>query len=302
MTLRLYRRHSPSCKHYGKKRPRSYDNCDCIFWADGILDGKRYHKTLKTNRRDKANRKIEALESKGESGLAKPIAEALNAWEDYQITQGLRRPTLRKYGRVIRALSTWCEDNDYLNVQQLTVPVLDRFRASRAQIHIGEKESRPRAANTTVKELEILRAFFGFCADRDWCATNPAKKIKTPKIPANQVVPYTREGIAAILAACDQIGQSAYERLRARAVILLMRYSGLRISDALTLRKDQVHDGTLTLLTKKTGGQIVLPIPGELVRALECLPLPIGAERDTAIFSGMARWTRSRWSRASRRL
>jgi hypothetical protein len=43
--------------------------------------------------------------------------------------------------------------------------------------------------------------------------------------------------IVKIIAACDQIGRSSYERRRARAMTLLMRYAGLRISDVVTLAR-----------------------------------------------------------------
>ena len=77
-----------------------------------------------------------------------------------------------------------------------------------------------------------------------------------------------------MLSACDQIGQQPYERLRAKALILIMRHTGLRISDALMLRRDRVRESTITLFTRKTGGHILLPIPQELELALDALPLP----------------------------
>jgi len=55
------------------------------------------------------------------------------------------------------------------------------------------------------------------------------------------VVPYTREEIVRIIAACDQMGRTSYERLRARAMVLVMRYTGLRISDVVTLSREHVQ-------------------------------------------------------------
>ena len=48
--------------------------------------------------------------------------------------------------------------------------------------------------------------------------------------------PYTREEIIRILAATNAFGKGAYERLRAKAFVLLLRSYGLRISDMATLR------------------------------------------------------------------
>jgi len=80
-----------------------------------------------------------------------------------------------------------------------------------------------------------------------------------------------------MIAAADGIGNSAYERLRARAMLLLLRYTGLRISDVATLRKDRIQNGQIFLRTKKTGGLVFLPIPKVLEEALAALPMPRGA-------------------------
>jgi hypothetical protein len=61
-------------------------------------------------------------------------------------------------------------------------------------------------------------------------------------IEANHVVPYTSRRSSPIIAcACDQMARTSYERRRARAMTLLMRYAGLRISDVVTLSRDHIR-------------------------------------------------------------
>jgi integrase len=91
------------------------------------------------------------------------------------------------------------------------------------------------------------------------------------------VVPYEPNEITRILAASDEIGQSSYERQRARAMLLLMRYTGLRISDVATFAKDRIRNGQIFLRTKKTGGLVFLPLPPALKKELDALPIPRGA-------------------------
>ena len=96
---------------------------------------------------------------------------------------------------------------------------LDAYRAGRAL-----------ASTTSLRELGTIRQFLGFCQDRRWIADNPAKRIKGPRnIKPAEVVPYTPAEVGKMIAACDVIGRGPYERLRARAMVLLMRYTGLRI-------------------------------------------------------------------------
>jgi integrase len=155
-------------------------------------------------------------------------------------------------------------------------------------------------SNVTWKvELQTLRTFFAHCVSHHWVATNPAKDMKSPRnIKPNEVVPYTVREQDLILATCDLIGggvrahQSgpSHERLRARAMVLVLRHTALRVSDVCTLRRDAIswdqEKGTWRVLvrTQKTGEPVYLPIPSELKMALDALPLPRNAARDCPFY------------------
>ncbi len=271
-SMLLYRRHLKTCRH--RKKGQNFAGCKCPIWIDGILNGKRYRRALQTTNWEKAERKKAALESGREDGGSRTLEETIYAWDSYLVTQKLRESTLIKYRRLMRQFVNWADDQGYILLRQITPEVLDTFRASRHSI----------AATTSLKELQTFRGYFSFCNDRGWCDLNPAKKIKSPKIPDNRVVPYTAEEVGAMLTACGGLGQEHYERLRSRALIMVMRHTGLRISDVLLLRKDQVRDGVVQLFTKKTGGHIFLPIPREVQLALGCLPLPKPLVRDNGYY------------------
>ncbi len=90
--------------------------------------------------------------------------------------------------------------------------------------------------------------------------------------------PYTEEEIVALLNACEVIGQQAYERLRARAMIMVMRYTGLSIRNTFLLRRDQIHDGRLEVRRSKNGKPIYVPVTFDLQAALDAVPVPRRAE------------------------
>ena len=271
-TMLLYRRHLRTCRH--RKKGQHFAGCKCPIWIDGILNGKRYRRALETCNWEKAERKKAGLESAGEDRTSKAVTDALAAWDDYLVSQKLRESTLRKYRRLQRQFSDWCAREGYLMLQQITVEALDSFRASRKDIQ----------ASTSARELEILRAVFSFCADRGWAKDNPARRIRIPKIRTKEKKPYTREEIVAILAACELIGQEAYERDRAKAMVMIMRHTGLRVGDAFMLRKDQVREGKIFLHAKKNSQPVFLPVPVELETMLATLPLPAGTEVDCGYY------------------
>jgi len=60
---------------------------------------------------------------------------------------------------------------------------------------------------------------------------------------------------------------------RLRALVLLMRWSGLAIQDAVTLERDRLSDdGKLFLYRAKTGVPVYVPIPPDVAEILRALP------------------------------
>lgn len=250
------------CPHRAKGR--EHVKCSCPIWCDGELNGKRLRQSMKTRDWARAGRKAAALENP-EAPQLKPVSEAIAAFEQH--VQSLEPSTQRKYKNVLRHFGAYCEGAHLGDLADVAVDHLDAYRAKREL-----------ARTTAQKELETLRQFFAFCRERNWAKDNPAKKIRTAKnIRPEEVLPYEPGEITRIIAACDQVGRGSYERSRARAMVLLLRHTGLRVGDVAALARDRVQSGQILLHTQKTGGTVYLPIPDEIKAALDALPIPRGA-------------------------
>lgn len=267
--LNLWRRHTATCKH--RKKGRAFIGCSCPIWCDGTLHGKRFRQATGHRDLQRALRKVAAWESPAGKTL-KPITEAAEAFLIH--TQDLAHGTRRNYRNVMRLLGSFCRSEAFTHTAELTVEALDRYRASRKLVR-----------STQGKELQILRTFCGFCFERGWLIENVAKRVKLPaNVKPSPVEPYTAAEVARLLFACDRFGRASYERRRARAMVLLLRYTGLRISDMATLARERIRDGEIFLHTLKTGGRILLPVPADLQAALDVLPPPIDGEPDCPYF------------------
>jgi len=129
------------------------------------------------------------------------------------------------------------------------------------------------------KELQFLRTFFEYCGKRRWCQENLAHDMDMPPDPKPRPrEPYTAEEIAKIIAATDAFGKNQYERLRARAMILLMRYYGIRVSDVATLRRDRIRGNQIVLHALKNGAAIWLAALRRGRFALCAVSKPYGAK------------------------
>ena len=267
--LNLWRRHTSKCKY--RKKGRDHVGCNCPIWVDGTLHGKRFRRSAGGRDWQRALRKVSIWESPAGKTI-KPLPEAAEAFLRH--CRDLADATRLKYRNVMRYLQTFCAVEGVTSLAEISVETLDDFRASRK---IGRL--------TATKELQILRQFCGFCLERGWMTENVAKRVKPPaNVKPSPVEPYTPAELTRLLFACDRFGRASYERLRARAMILLLRHTGLRISDVATLARERIQDGQIFLHTLKTGGQVLLPVPVELRCALDVLPLPKDAEPGCPFF------------------
>jgi site-specific recombinase XerD len=306
-----FRRHLRRCQFFGAGgREIRSDKCDCPFHVDGKYHGERVRQSLKTRSRQLADRRLNALlgtlderrlqkdaDSAASSGISAPqtVSEAVDRFlrhhgqlDENRVFRGdLEYATWRKYRTKLNLLTAFCHRESVSGLADVNIDVLEDYRQTRKICTVTWKV-----------ELQALRTFLGYCVSHRWMTANPAKEMKAPRnIKPNEVVPYSLREEGLILGACDQIGgakykrtEAIYERLRARAMVLLLRHTALRISDVCTFRKDAVSwdpgasTWRLLLRTQKTGDPVFLPIPENLKLVLDALPLPRNAAVDCPFF------------------
>jgi integrase/recombinase XerD len=270
--LTIWRRHTNSCPH--RTKGRNVLKCTCPLWADGYVNGQRVlRQSLKTRDMARARKKAVSLESP-DPNTFKPVDDAVSAFLEHCESEGLKFSTVRKYRNTLNHLKAFCIARRIDSIGELTTDHLDAFRAGRALKPISSS-----------KELQLIRQFCGFSFDRRWTNENVARRIKPPRnIKPNDVEPFTNAEVKAIIKACDAIGRGPYERLRARAMILTLRYAALRIGDVAMLNRDRLSRESgrwrIFLRTEKSGKPVFLPIPCELKDALDVVPAPRGAAED----------------------
>lgn len=118
-------------------------------------------------------------------------------------------------------------------------------------------------------KLGNLRAFFGFCLKSKWIQENYAADLKPAKVIDSKIEPLESTEFNKILTACDKARQN---RASLKAIVLVLRYTGLRIRDVVCLRRDAVLGNRLFLRTAKTGTDVYCPLPPQALDALKSVP------------------------------
>ncbi len=110
---------------------------------------------------------------------------------------------------------------------------------------------------------EQLNAFFAFAAEEGWIAQSPVNGFRKPKAEARPTLPLSVDEVRRLL-------RAAAAKPREQALILLLRYSGLAIRDAATLRRDALQPGGELVLRRANSGELVtVALPEEVTLALE---------------------------------
>jgi site-specific recombinase XerD len=273
--LTPHRRHLRTCEFASKGW--NYTLCDCPIWCDGKLNGERFRRSLDTANWERALRRIRRLE-RGEDqdftevAPGRSLADAITAYTKDVERRKLADSTQRSYKKTLDTLS---DQFDELAIADLTDTHITDF-LTRAQME----------ATTQRKEIEHLRAFCAFAVNKGWLAKNVAKLVKPPKSRDFLTLPYTREEVTSLLNACDRMRAMwrqdlAPVRQRARAVILALLYSGLRVSDIAKLRRSSLEPSNHLVLhglnpTQKNKVPVKVLLHRDAADALRNLPAPAG--------------------------
>jgi integrase/recombinase XerD len=269
MMLTTYRRHKRTCHNFGKTRREAQRKCTCKFWAQGVLGGREVRVSLDTRDSKKASEKVHEWEAKErivDRGAAVTLAEAWTSMLADLEARKLSHQTIRKYKLLERQMKAYGEERGLSMLAQFDLDVLSKFRAT--------WKDGPRTAG---KKLERLRAFFRFAHERQWVENNPATRIKLPKVSIRPTMPLTHDEMVKILTACDGLlattpVEGRLNAHRLKTLVLLMRYTGMRVSDAATLTTDRLDGKRLFLYTQKTGVPVYTVLPDSVLRALEATP------------------------------
>ena len=260
--ITIFVRHSPKCKYKGDEFCK---RCDCrkhLRWSQG---GKQYRKKAGSRSWEGAETAKRQLEdqlagrvSEVKAEQARPtIRAAYEAFVQEKTVQGVAPNTLDQYTRVALRLTEFCESRGVFTFDGITLPFLTEYKATWPALY-------PSSASRKTMQT-VLRVFLHYCHNVGWLDRVP--KLSPVKLTdVEPTMPLSAEEYQKLL---DSVGLefSGARAARVRCLILLMRWSGLAIRDACTLRRDALipsKDGTrYNVVTKrlKTGVPVSVPVP-----------------------------------------
>lgn len=152
---------------------------------------------------------------------------------------------LRNGSKSQESLLTWAAKKKFVKLESITASALDAwrdtwcFRANSPALRIYSS---------------VVKAFFTWCVKFDHLERNPYDKLDRIRVIEIPTLPLTPEEFSKLL------GKSPNETMT--TVVLMMRWSGLAITDAACLRRDALgKDNRLRTYRKKTGEYVHVMLP-----------------------------------------
>lgn len=280
--LTIYRRHvvpdpktgNGGCEH--RHKGRAWKRCQCPIWTAGTLNGKKFPKTslakLGVVTLEQAQARIQEWEAAGRMTSKREHSMSMPDAVDRFLTDAKARrlagPTLENYFYFTKQIKDFAKRHGIRDVSQMDLAATEALR----------NEWNEKSAGTARSRLAQLRMFIGFCVKRKWVDHNHAWDLKLPKEDRTPTLPYTLEEMQKILATLDKRIANTTNKwwrtrmIRLRTLCLVMRYSGLRIGDAIKLSADHVMGTDLFLYSQKTGTPVFGSIPEFVAQALDQCP------------------------------
>jgi integrase len=183
--------------------------------------------------------------------------------------------TRLRYRVTIRDFTTFLEDKSTPLVD-ITPAAIAKYKIVRHKAVVAKKQSRGGAG--VALDIAILHGVFAFAVVQKMLTDKPismARESKPGKNPKNGARAFTGDELAAIRKA------TVYKNSRKQtkddtASFLLLRWSGLRVSDATKLQWKNIHfgrgtNGEIEIMTQKRSKLAQVPLATELRENLESL-------------------------------
>jgi site-specific recombinase XerD len=267
--ITIFVRHSSDCKYAGDEFCK---RCDCrkhFRWSSG---GTQYRRKAGTRSWAEAEEKKRELEDQlaGRTSAPKPeqdtrdIRGCVDSFLQDKRNQGITEKVIGKYTRELARLRTFCEEKNVFTVQGITRELLTAFCATWLDMYPS--------STTRSKVRERVRSFLRYAYDCQWIPRiPPLPKIKIDEPPT---MPLAAAEYTRLLDAVYGTVADPEQRAKVHALFQLMRYSGLAIRDALTLKREEIQFDKAKQLHRivtarqKTGVHVSVPIPPDVAQEL----------------------------------
>ena len=300
--IAIFVRHSPDCKY---RDDETWKRCNCRKHLRWTYSGTQYRQSAGTrswNEAEDAKRRFEdSYRSGGRTPVQltgpKTIKACIDGFVASKQSQKVTAPLVKRYRRELDRLEMFLVGRGIAFPNQIGLDDLHAFRNTWDGMYPS--------TITQQKAQERLCGFLRYLHEAGHVDRVP--RLSPIQVDEPPTLPLTAKEYQAVLDAVPQMVKDPKQGRRLRALVRLMRHSGLAIRDAATLERGLIiHDerkGLYRIVTarQKTGTDVSVAIPKDV--AVELLAVLNGNPR-YVFWSGKGKGetTAKYWQRQFRKL
>jgi len=176
-------------------------------------------------------------------------AHILEKWLETLKTERRASPhTISSYERGVRRFLAFLQDYEG---GASTLTALESLKVGDFRSYMAALHRDGLSARSVALHVSAVRQFFAWMHKNGLCTNTAVKVVKTPKqakrLPKAMATPDTAE----LLRSVNDPDQPGWVNLRNKAIILLLYGCGLRISEALGVRPNDINSGMLRVIGKR---------------------------------------------------
>jgi integrase/recombinase XerD len=265
--ITVFVRHSEDCKYKGDE---FWKKCNCRKHLRWTHNGKQHRKKAGTRSWAAAEgmkRKLESqyegkpLSSETEQQM---IGRAIELFTANKKSQGVDEQVIKKYERELGRLKEFCSKRAKVFVSEILLEDLTEFRSTWNELY---------PSSATRQQVQTrLRGFLRYCYDARWIDRIP--RLSAIQADEPPTLPFSTKEYTHLLTSISGVFEDSDKAKKVRALIQLMRFSGLSIRDAVTLERSEIEWDNekkihrITTSRQKTGTHVSVPIPSSVAKEL----------------------------------
>jgi integrase/recombinase XerD len=261
-SITIFVRHSIGCEFAADEKAK---RCRCRKYLRWFHEGRQLKKAVKSRSWEAAEDARRKLEEQFKAGAVPTavasdsrvtVTRAIDLYTQERESGRLSGGALKKLKRELKRLRAFLELRSIFFPADIDIATLIEYRGTWKGIY---------PSSATQQQVQArLRAFLRFCHDNGWMAKLPKLSPITVDVPPT--LPLSKKEYETLLEKVPAVFE-AQKAKRVRALLQLMRYSGLAIRDAVTLeRREIVHDKKkglhrVSTSRQKTGTHVSVLLP-----------------------------------------
>ncbi|MBV9862156.1 MAG: tyrosine recombinase XerC [Alphaproteobacteria bacterium] len=214
------------------------------------------------------------------------LRAAIGLWEAWLTGERRASPhTVAAYGRDLAGFL------DFLSEHLGEVPslaALDRLRPADFRAYLARRAGEGIGRSSTGRGLSVLRGFVRFLDRRGLAKATALAALRAPKLPTGVPKPLTVADAGEAIGAAATVTASEWQGKRDVALLTLLYGCGLRLSEALGLRRGEAPLGDMLAIIGKGNKQRLVPVLAAVRSAIAdyLAACPYALAKDDPLFVG----------------